>query len=73
LKALSHTVYSALEQRGVLEPVDSDWAPARAFFQLRKADGVDLSGAGGTGGWKGWSDELDGVFTLSFPAVPNQY
>ncbi|KAG1748120.1 hypothetical protein EDB19DRAFT_1684366 [Suillus lakei] len=46
----------SLETRGVLEPSDSDWEPARIFFEERTVRRADLSGAGE---WHGWSHELD--------------
>ena len=55
LKALVDTIYSSLESRGVLEPVESDWEPAKAFFEERKVRRANL------GGWNGWSQELDNV------------
>lgn len=58
LKTLVDTIYSSLESRGVLEPVESDWEPAKAFFEERKARRADL---GGAGEWHGWSHELDNV------------
>lgn len=58
LKTLVDTIYSSLESRGVLEPVESDWEPAQTFFEERKARRADL---GGAGGWHGWSHELDNV------------
>lgn len=58
LKTLVDTIYSSLESRGVLEPVESDWEPAQAFFEERKVRRADL---GGVGEWHGWSHELDNV------------
>ncbi|EPQ53118.1 hypothetical protein GLOTRDRAFT_140044 [Gloeophyllum trabeum ATCC 11539] len=57
LKDLVHRIYSVLEDRGVLEPREEDWEPARAFFEQRKVRRVDLAGAGD---WNGWSHEFDG-------------
>ncbi|KZT30142.1 hypothetical protein NEOLEDRAFT_1153479 [Neolentinus lepideus HHB14362 ss-1] len=57
LKNLVHRIYSALEYRGVLEPTEADWQPAREFFEQRKVRRVDL---GGAGDWNGWSHEFDG-------------
>lgn len=37
--------------------IDSDWDPARVFFEKHKAR-ADLSEAQD---WNGWSQELDGV------------
>ncbi|KAG2364781.1 hypothetical protein BDR07DRAFT_1400675 [Suillus spraguei] len=56
LRALADSIYRSLETRGVLEPSESDWEPARVFFEERKVRRVDLSGAGE---WYGWSHELD--------------
>lgn len=58
LKTLVDLIYSSVESRGVLEPVDPDWEPAAAFFEERKLRRADL---GGAGGWHGWSHELDNV------------
>ena len=58
LKDLTTIIYSRLEESGILDPTDSDWEPARAFFEERKLRRADL---GGAGDWNGWSDELDGV------------
>ena len=58
LKTLVDTIYSSLESRGVLEPVESDWEPAQVFFEERKVQRADL---GGAGEWHGWSHELDNV------------
>ncbi|KAF8556664.1 hypothetical protein OG21DRAFT_1495348 [Imleria badia] len=58
LKTLVDTIYSSLESRGVLEPVESDWEPAQSFFEERKVRRADL---GGVGEWHGWSYELDNV------------
>ena len=58
LKSLIDTIYSSLESRGVLEPVESDWEPAQMFFEERMVRRADL---GGAGGWHGWSYELDNV------------
>lgn len=62
LKALVTQIYSSLEMSGVLQPTESDWEPARAFFEDRKVRRADLSGAGD---WLGWSHELDQVRFLS--------
>jgi hypothetical protein len=63
-------MYSALEQRDVLEPADSDWESAKMFFNERKVKRADL---GGAGDWKGWNNELDGVsvFFRDFCATNN--
>ncbi len=52
-----HTIYSPLEDREALEPIESDWDHARAFFEERRVRQVDL---GGAGDWKGWDSELEG-------------
>ena len=58
LRALSNSIYLSMENRGILEPSDSDWEPAYAFFEERKVQRADL---GGAGDWHGWSHELDNV------------
>lgn len=58
LRALADSIYLSLETRGILEPSESDWEPARDFFEERKVRRADLSGAGE---WYGWSHELDNV------------
>ena len=63
LKTLVDTIYSSLESRGVLEPVESDWEPAQAFFEERKVRRADL---GGVGDWHGWSHELDNASPYLF-------
>lgn len=57
LKALIQIIYSSLEDREALEPTESDWDPARTFFEQRKVQRVDLAGAGD---WQGWNSELEG-------------
>lgn len=58
LKALINTIYDSVAGRGVLEPTESDWEPARVFFDERKMVNGDI---GGAGDWNGWSQELEGV------------
>ncbi|KAI0820886.1 hypothetical protein BC628DRAFT_1394823 [Trametes gibbosa] len=58
LKTLVTTIYSALEDRDALEPLDADWDPARAFFEERKVRRADL---GGSGNWQGWNSEFEGA------------
>jgi len=58
LKALASTIYDSLEERGDMEPLDGDWEPAQIFFEERKVRTTDLAG---TGDWKDWKDELEGV------------
>lgn len=58
LKALVQTIYDSLQHREALEPTESDWDPARRFFEERKVQRADLAGAGD---WHGWSDELGGI------------
>ncbi|KAH8105341.1 hypothetical protein BXZ70DRAFT_920533 [Cristinia sonorae] len=67
LKAVVHAIYSRLEDRDVLEPSESDWEPARLFFEERKVQRSDL---GGAGDWTGWSAELDGTETSTFQTSP---
>ncbi|THH12947.1 hypothetical protein EW146_g7222 [Bondarzewia mesenterica] len=59
LKALVRTIYDALEERGVLEPLESDWDPARRFFEERKVSGASMM-VKELDVWTGWSHELDG-------------
>ncbi|KAI9068552.1 hypothetical protein FKP32DRAFT_1642132 [Trametes sanguinea] len=66
LKALVNTIYSALEDREALEPLDEDWEPARTFFEerkLRRPDSDDL------GPWLGWNAELEGTHSDTSPTV----
>ena len=58
LKTLVDAIYSSLESRGDLEPIESDWEPAQVFFEERRVRKADL---GGAGEWHGWSNELDNV------------
>ncbi|KAH9850465.1 hypothetical protein C2E23DRAFT_869926 [Lenzites betulinus] len=58
LKTLVTTIYSALEDRDALDPLDADWDPARVFFEERKVRRADLSGSGN---WLGWNSELEGA------------
>ncbi|KAJ6511198.1 hypothetical protein C8R45DRAFT_966334 [Mycena sanguinolenta] len=55
LKELTTLIYSRFESSASLVPLDSDWEPARAFFEERKVTRSDL---GGAGDWNGWSHEL---------------
>ena len=50
LKQLVNTIYTSLEDRDTLEPMESDWDPARTFFEERKVP-ADLSSPRGWGGW----------------------
>lgn len=43
--------------------IDSDWEPARMFFEKHKAR-VDM---GEAEDWNGWSQELDGVIRTFMP------
>ncbi|KAF8151642.1 hypothetical protein B0H34DRAFT_755784 [Crassisporium funariophilum] len=67
LKELINTIYSRLEDTDVLQPADSDWDPAHAFFEDRKLRRSDL---GGAGNWTGWSEELDGAFSEPLDTNP---
>jgi hypothetical protein len=58
LKELSASLYSKFDLNDIVEPEESDWGPAIAFFNERKISRTDL---GGAGDWNGWSHELDGV------------
>jgi hypothetical protein len=60
LKTLIHSIYESIDDRGILEPIEKDWSPARAFFEERIVKKADIEG---TGDWHGWSQELDGVST----------
>ncbi|KAH9896059.1 hypothetical protein C8Q73DRAFT_690678 [Cubamyces lactineus] len=66
LKALVNTIYSALEDRDALEPLNEDWDPARAFFEERKIRRPDL---GGMSSWQGWNAELEGIHSDTSPTV----
>ncbi|PCH34611.1 hypothetical protein WOLCODRAFT_124733 [Wolfiporia cocos MD-104 SS10] len=66
LKALFHTIYTSLEERETLVPLETDWEPARRFFDGRKVRRADL---GGAGGWKGWSAEFDGDALDTDPTI----
>ncbi|RPD53578.1 hypothetical protein L226DRAFT_509969 [Lentinus tigrinus ALCF2SS1-7] len=55
LKELVNTIYNSMEDRDTLEPLESDWDPARAFFEERK---VRDDGSSST--WEGWGPELEG-------------
>ncbi|KAJ6472310.1 hypothetical protein C8R47DRAFT_1199928 [Mycena vitilis] len=55
LKKLTTLIYSRFESSASLVPIDTDWDPARAFFNERKVVRADL---GGAGDWNGWSHEL---------------
>ncbi|KAF9220600.1 hypothetical protein BS17DRAFT_786803 [Gyrodon lividus] len=70
LKTLVDAIYLSLESRGVLEPVEADWEPARAFFEERKVQRADL---GGAGDWHGWSYELDNPIIEYSPSSPTQH
>lgn len=56
LKELVHAIYTSLEDRKILEPNDSDWEPARAFFEERQVRHTNLDGAGD---WQGWDVEME--------------
>ena len=58
--------YDSLEDRDTLEPMESDWDPARAFFEERKVREPDV---GTTSSWQGWSDELEGSHSDSAPTI----
>ncbi|KAK7018445.1 hypothetical protein R3P38DRAFT_2634169 [Favolaschia claudopus] len=55
LKELTTLIYSRFESSASLIPLDTDWEPARTFFNERKVTRADL---GGAGDWNGWSHEL---------------
>jgi hypothetical protein len=53
-------MYESVGKRGVLDPIEQDWEPARTFFEERKVR-IDYV----PGPWGGWSHELDGVSEFS--------
>lgn len=58
LKDLIMRIYSQSDNSETLQPTESHWEPARAFFNERKVRRADL---GGAGDWNGWSHEFDEV------------
>ncbi|KAI0764228.1 hypothetical protein BD413DRAFT_196727 [Trametes elegans] len=66
LKALVNTIYSSLEDRDALEPLEDDWEPARVFFEERKLRRPDI---GDMGSWVGWNPELEGEHSDYSPTV----
>ncbi|KZT66324.1 hypothetical protein DAEQUDRAFT_813671 [Daedalea quercina L-15889] len=56
LKTLFYTIFTSLGDWGVLIPAETDWEPARVFFEERKVRQPDL---GGAGDWRGWGAELE--------------
>ncbi|KAF4622156.1 hypothetical protein D9613_009405 [Agrocybe pediades] len=66
LKDILDALHSKMEPSGILEPTESDWEPARAFFEERKLRRADL---GGAGDWHGWNEEMLGAY--SDPLHPN--
>jgi len=67
LKEILDNLHSKMEPSGVLEPLESDWEPARSFFEERKLRRSDL---GGAGDWNGWYEEMNGVSaTFLLPAL----
>jgi hypothetical protein len=48
-------IFSQSEDSASPESTESQWDPARAFFDERKVRRADL---GGAGDWNGWGDEL---------------
>ncbi len=55
LKELVNDIYTSMEDRDTLEPLESDWEPARMFFEERKVRDDSSSGT-----WEGWGPELQG-------------
>ncbi|KAJ7510878.1 hypothetical protein B0H11DRAFT_2183614 [Mycena galericulata] len=55
LKELASLIFSRFESSASLVPTESDWEPARIFFNERKVARLNL---GGAGDWNGWSHEL---------------
>ncbi|EIW77717.1 hypothetical protein CONPUDRAFT_108960 [Coniophora puteana RWD-64-598 SS2] len=70
LRHVINAIYSPLEIHGRLEPQESDWGPARAFFEERRVQHDDL---GGAGDWNGWSQELDGPDSDWCPSNPTPH
>ncbi|KAG6919703.1 hypothetical protein DXG01_002649 [Tephrocybe rancida] len=55
LKDLVDTIYNSCEDAGLLQPTESHWEPARAFFEERKVRRADI------GEWSGWSHDLGDI------------
>lgn len=73
LKRVLSVIYQRLEDRyagdisgkgEAIEPTESDWEPARAFFDERQVRRADL---GGAGDWRGWDVEMSGLGFESSP------
>ncbi|KAF8063448.1 hypothetical protein FPV67DRAFT_1506609 [Lyophyllum atratum] len=67
LKALITRIYAQCENSGLLQPTESQWDPARRFFEERKVKRANL---GGLGDWSGWSHELSEIETEPPTANP---
>ena len=67
LKELVNSIYTSLEDRDTLEPVESDWDPARAFFDERKVRDSNVASSSRT--WEGWDSELQGPLSDYSPTV----
>ncbi|KAG6868851.1 hypothetical protein C0993_008980 [Termitomyces sp. T159_Od127] len=52
LKELVTTIYNQCEEAGISQPTESQWEPARAFFEERKIRRVDLSE------WNSWNQDF---------------
>ncbi|KAG6856209.1 hypothetical protein H0H87_006605 [Tephrocybe sp. NHM501043] len=52
LKDLIKVIYDQCEDAGLLQPTESQWEPARIFFEERKIRRADI------GEWEGWSHDL---------------
>ena len=57
-------LYTKMESRGALEPIDEDWDSVRDFFEERR---VRSSQPSSWGAWRGWSFELDNVRVTLLP------
>ena len=60
------SIYESLEDRETLEPLESDWAPAKAFFEERKAREPS---PGSSSTWRGWSAELEASRADAAPTI----
>ncbi|KAI0739915.1 hypothetical protein C8Q80DRAFT_1200979 [Daedaleopsis nitida] len=69
LKELVNSIYTSLEDRDTLEPVESDWDPARAFFEERKVRDSSAASSSSAVAWSGWDAELQGHSSDCAPTV----
>ncbi|KAG6902148.1 hypothetical protein C0995_003905 [Termitomyces sp. Mi166 len=64
LKDLLTVIYNQSEEAGLVQPTESQWEPARAFFEERKIRRVDTSE------WNGWNQDLsDPTESSSHPTL----